>query len=529
MISVVITSYNKSKYIESCIISVKNALEDIEHEIIIIDDCSTDGSIEFLKNNIEKYNYRLLIHEENKGAFVSKSRGYILSKNQYIATVDGDDMVEEGYFKELLDSAEGSDIIYALNNDYVSKELKYNPNVNELIKHNHNLPFMLFRKNIIINNKSLIDYYIKDIKSYWDDISLSIPLYICANNIRFYRNQYKYIIRTSERNTPCYENSIENFLHLNEWLKYGNLFNVFKLIFETQKSYANNFLYPYQYYKINPNTNDNIIVSLTTRPNRMNLLFLVINNIITQTVLPKHIYIYLNNEEIKTDIEEIEFKNNFELLKDLESKIDILTIKYIDDNNKSYNKLLPVLKDFPNKYILTIDDDMEYADNLIEKLYEVSTEHKDRSKIVSSKGGGFAGIRLIHGNGGIFYPPNSFNNEVFNIEIAKLLCNYNDDMWFSFMLYLNNADVKILQDNTFWKILNKNEFETKHSLFYENDRADEDGLPLPLHALLNLFRYYKINLLDDYFLSFYNNNGIYSKFYKSKRIKLFNHDPLENK
>ena len=47
-LSIVIVNYNGRDFLRDCLISIKNNV-DVEHEIIIIDNDSTDGSVEYLK------------------------------------------------------------------------------------------------------------------------------------------------------------------------------------------------------------------------------------------------------------------------------------------------------------------------------------------------------------------------------------------------------------------------------------------------------------------------------------------------
>ena len=106
LITVIVPCYNIEKYIEKCIESIENqTYKNIE--IIAVDDCSTDNTIEVLKKLQEKYN-NLFIYEnkENRGA--AYSRNYAISKanGEYIGFIDSDDYVVENYYEALITKAQ---------------------------------------------------------------------------------------------------------------------------------------------------------------------------------------------------------------------------------------------------------------------------------------------------------------------------------------------------------------------------------------------------------------------------------------
>lgn len=109
MISVIIPVYNTVNYIDRCVSSVLNQSEQ-NLEIILIDDCSSDGSKEKLKQWEEKDpRIKVIYKEENAGVSSARNDGILLSKGQYIAFVDSDDSIEENYFKDLLFHMEKTD------------------------------------------------------------------------------------------------------------------------------------------------------------------------------------------------------------------------------------------------------------------------------------------------------------------------------------------------------------------------------------------------------------------------------------
>ena len=91
-ISIIITVYNGEPYIESAIKSIQN--QDFnEIEIIIIDDCSKDNSIQLIKKlMIKDQRILLFINKENKGMLYTKTKGVLKAKGKYVMLLDVDDI-----------------------------------------------------------------------------------------------------------------------------------------------------------------------------------------------------------------------------------------------------------------------------------------------------------------------------------------------------------------------------------------------------------------------------------------------------
>ena len=64
MLSVIIPVYNEKNTILEIIKKIET--NKIKKEIIIVDDCSTDGTREILQN-ITNHNYKILFHDKNQG------------------------------------------------------------------------------------------------------------------------------------------------------------------------------------------------------------------------------------------------------------------------------------------------------------------------------------------------------------------------------------------------------------------------------------------------------------------------------
>lgn len=100
LVSIVIPCYNQEKYIADAIMSAENqTYKDIE--IVFIDDCSTDGSLEVANELKKKYtNIVVLKNETNLGVVDSRNKAIDVAKGFYILPLDGDDTIEPTYIEK---------------------------------------------------------------------------------------------------------------------------------------------------------------------------------------------------------------------------------------------------------------------------------------------------------------------------------------------------------------------------------------------------------------------------------------------
>lgn len=93
--SICVVTYNQEKYIAQCLQSIVDQETDFDFEIIVGDDCSTDSTREIVLGFADKYpeKFRLLFHSENIGAAFNYARTHELAIGEYVAHMDGDDLM----------------------------------------------------------------------------------------------------------------------------------------------------------------------------------------------------------------------------------------------------------------------------------------------------------------------------------------------------------------------------------------------------------------------------------------------------
>ena len=112
-VSVVIPVYYVEQYIVRCLNSIiEQTLKDIE--IIVVDDCSPDNSMCYVRDMAEKDNrIKIFSHSSNKGLMWARKTGYSQAKGDYITFCDSDDYLPQNaldiLYKEALKT--GADVL----------------------------------------------------------------------------------------------------------------------------------------------------------------------------------------------------------------------------------------------------------------------------------------------------------------------------------------------------------------------------------------------------------------------------------
>ncbi|MBO7068556.1 MAG: glycosyltransferase family 2 protein [Bacteroidaceae bacterium] len=100
-LSVVIVSYNVKYHLEQCIRSVQKASEGIESDIWVVDNASSDGSVEYLQSNFPDVHF--ICNEENVGFSRANNQAICQSKGEYVLLLNPDTIVAEDTLKGCVD------------------------------------------------------------------------------------------------------------------------------------------------------------------------------------------------------------------------------------------------------------------------------------------------------------------------------------------------------------------------------------------------------------------------------------------
>ena len=198
--------------------------------------------------------------------------------------------------------------------------------------------------------------------------------------------------------------------------------------------------------------NHRIIASLTSFPARIDRVHIAIENLLTQTVKPDKLILWLATDEFPN--QEKDLPENLLRLRDYG-----LTIGWCE-YMRSFQKLVPTLREYPDDIIITFDDDFYYPNNMIEDLYFAYLKNPkyiyanrtwrgyldndyfrqvSNNEMFTTKYPEPSCYNLLMGYGGVLYPPHSLNEEVLNIKKFREIIPTNDDIWFWAMSVLNGT------------------------------------------------------------------------------------------
>ena len=99
-LSVIILNYNVRYFLELCVVSVQNAIKNIDAEIIVVDNNSLDGSCNMMKQRFP--HVKLIENNENLGFPKGNNIGVAIAKGEYICILNPDTVVAEDTFSQVL-------------------------------------------------------------------------------------------------------------------------------------------------------------------------------------------------------------------------------------------------------------------------------------------------------------------------------------------------------------------------------------------------------------------------------------------
>ena len=100
-LSIIIPVYKGALVLPRCLDSIFNKKTEFTYEVILVDDGSTDNSVELIK--ARKETNIVLYQQHNAGPAVARNKGMELAKGKYVAFIDADDYWNDGYIQKTVD------------------------------------------------------------------------------------------------------------------------------------------------------------------------------------------------------------------------------------------------------------------------------------------------------------------------------------------------------------------------------------------------------------------------------------------
>ena len=110
-LSIIVPIFNVEKYICECVSSFyRQNLKEEEFEVILVNDGSTDRSMEVLAPLMEQHANIVVINQQNQGLSASRNNGLAKASGKYVSFVDSDDVIIDNSLSVLLQQALDSDV-----------------------------------------------------------------------------------------------------------------------------------------------------------------------------------------------------------------------------------------------------------------------------------------------------------------------------------------------------------------------------------------------------------------------------------
>lgn len=253
LISIIIPVYNPGIHFKKCLSSIL-LQRDQSFETIIIDDGSTDGSLELAKQQLANRAFTKIITQKNSGVSAARNKGLEFASCEYITFIDSDDFVEPDYIEQLNKLVVlGADIILTgkkfICHQEITKSIdlpndSWTSNDIKITKYG----YLDYATSPVANLYKKATIEANDIKfniemSYAEDREFNIDFILCATNgITSAYNGYRYVSDIENSLSKRYH----NYMFKNDILYWDKLYSLFSPIPEnaTQvKSYLVNRLF----------------------------------------------------------------------------------------------------------------------------------------------------------------------------------------------------------------------------------------------------------------------------------------------
>lgn len=208
LLSIIVPVYNVQDYLHRCVNSLIKDKPDLEYEVVLVDDGSTDKSGDICDEYSSSYEYIKTYHKPNGGLSDARNFGLTHASGDYVVFIDSDDYVEKGSIAKICAyiSAKECDIYCC---DYYSlcgtvrTDIKYSP-IDSVVPGTEYLKYQLercsmvssvvqniYRRSLLVENNL---FFKKGI--YHEDEEWYPRVFLCAQTVKYWSfTYYVYIIR----------------------------------------------------------------------------------------------------------------------------------------------------------------------------------------------------------------------------------------------------------------------------------------------------------------------------------------------
>jgi len=533
LVSIVMPLYNAGNYLMETIRTVQNqSLHDFE--VICVDDGSTDNTLELMEAVARKDKRFSVLRQKNAGAGAARNFGFTAAQGKYCIFLDSDDLFSPKLLEKLYETAQKEQAdITACNFSRFDEEgnVTYHTGVHTewlpegiTVFNYRDCPHLIMS---IINptpwNKLYRSEFIREHNLKYEEISSTNDITFAAvsvataERIAFIPDhlvQYRIghsgtISSTKTKNLNNIHIAVSSAVRQAKELPYYDVirdsalrFAVDNYIFALKKyivdfgdpiaeqfyttvhnvfngpdfadmhpdSLHNQNLYrdflsvkSHDHSKMKTMIRRKMIVSVTTFPGRIRTLSKVLDTIYLQTRPADRVVLWLAEDQFPEKEKDIP-QELMTLQKD-----DRLEIRWCKDL-KPHKKYFYALQEFTDDLVVTIDDDLLYPRDMLEKLYRSYLMYPEAVStlrahlILIDENGTILPYNnwimetdaciyepsmqlLATGGAGVLYPPRLFRQEFFNEEAITETCLWADDLWLKAMQVVSNVPVVVARQS----------------------------------------------------------------------------------
>jgi hypothetical protein len=195
------------------------------------------------------------------------------------------------------------------------------------------------------------------------------------------------------------------------------------------------------------------VVSITSFPARIDEIWVSMETVLRQSFKPDMIVLWLATSQFPD-------KKIPESLAALQQRG--LTIKFCDEDLRSHKKYFYALQQFPDDYIITLDDDLYYHQDVLKNIVDLHQKNPahictNRAHQIGVVNGALIPYRqwnhnaknilapthrlLQTGGAGTLYFPGALHPSVTDKSLIKTLCFHADDVWLKMMCFVNGKKI----------------------------------------------------------------------------------------
>lgn len=195
---------------------------------------------------------------------------------------------------------------------------------------------------------------------------------------------------------------------------------------------------------VTDNVKEDLIVSLTSFPGRIDKIWFPIESIVKQSVRPSKILLYLSKEEFDNEhIDRLKFLRKYEKYG--------LEVVWVQDNLRSHKKYYYAMQSYKDDVIITIDDDVYYSSDTIQRLLNLHNmnnyavcanitrkiaidkdgfcDYSKWDKFPDNKKYNGTPLLVAIGGGAILYPKAFRPDILFDVDTIRNCAFHADDLW----------------------------------------------------------------------------------------------------